>query len=101
MGIPVVWLEVARDDLREIVAYIGRDNPQAAEREGNTIISKIEKLSLMPTRGSVVEEVGDPSIRQIVYRHYRIVYKLYEEPAHIEIWRIWHGARDTLELPPE
>ena len=30
--LPVVWRASARDDLREIVAYIARENPIAARR---------------------------------------------------------------------
>ena len=30
--LPVVWRTKARDDLREIIGYIARDNPLAARR---------------------------------------------------------------------
>lgn len=30
--LPVLWLPSARDDLRQIVAYIAKENPAAARR---------------------------------------------------------------------
>ena len=44
MGWSIEWLEIARDDLREIVEFIAKDNPDKAIEEGSLIISKIEDL---------------------------------------------------------
>ncbi len=46
--LPVVWRASARDDLREIVAYIARDNPIAARRMKNLLAAAIMPVAEHP-----------------------------------------------------
>jgi toxin ParE1/3/4 len=94
----LVWTPLARDDLREIVSYIARDNPAAALRVGERILSSVEPLKNMPQMGRKVPERQDDKIREIIRGNYRIIYRVREDQHAIEIWRIWHGARGTPEL---
>ena len=98
MDFKLVWTPLARDDLREIVSYIARDNPAAALRVGERILSSVEPLKSMPQMGRKVPEREDETIREIVRGNYRIIYKIRGERRAIEIWRIWHGARGAPEL---
>ncbi len=101
MGWTVEWLEVARDDLREIVEYIARDNPEKASEEGTRIIVSIEQLSDFPEKGSVFQDYDFPKLHQLVVSNYRIIYHLRSDEV-VEVWRIWHGARgDVVIVPPE
>ncbi len=95
MDYKLVWTRLAREDLREIVRYIARDNAKAARRVGDRILEAVEVSGRMPQLGRVVPERQDPGIREIIRGNYRIVYRLCEDPRRIEIWRIWHGARGT------
>ena len=45
----------AARDLREIVAYIARDNPAAAERFGLALVEKAELLKAFPLLGKKVK----------------------------------------------
>jgi len=45
----------AARDLREIVAYIARDNPVAAERFGMALVEKAELLKKFPLLGKKVQ----------------------------------------------
>ena len=98
MDFKLVWTPLARDDLREIVSYIARDNPGAALRVGKRILSSVEPLKNMPRMGRKVPERQDETIREIVRGNYRIIYRVREDQQAIEIWRIWHGARGTPQL---
>jgi plasmid stabilization system protein ParE len=98
MACKVVWTEQARDDLREIVQFIARDNRQAAERFGNAIIFKAESLADFPRMGRVVPEIGDDLTREIIHGSYRIIYELNEAAHSLAISRVWHAARGTPEL---
>jgi plasmid stabilization system protein ParE len=49
----------AARDLREIVAYIARDNPVAAERFGFALVEKAELLKKFPLLGRKVEGEKD------------------------------------------
>lgn len=93
MGFKIVFTKPAIADLEGLVAYIARDNPQAAERFGYEIIEKAEKLDEFPFLGRVVPEFKLENIREIIHRPYRIVYRVREERKLIEILRVWHAAR--------
>ena len=47
----VFWTDAARRDLADIVEYISRDNPAAAERVAITIAQAAASLSEMSKRG--------------------------------------------------
>jgi len=47
----IVWREVALDSLQRIRAYIARDNPGAAERVRERILSAVRNLADMPNMG--------------------------------------------------
>ena len=98
MDFKIVWTALAREDLREIVTYVARDNPGAARRVGETILGSVEMLAGMPRLGRIVPERNDPKIREIIRGNYRIVYRVRDEPCVIEVWRVWHGARGTPQL---
>ena len=98
MDFKLVWTPLARDDLRRIVSYVARDNPGAATRVGEGILSSVEPLQSMPRMGRMVPERQDETIRETIRGNYRIIYRLREEGNVIEIWRVWHGARGTPAL---
>lgn len=91
----IIWAPRALSDLREIVRYISRDNPEAARRFGERLIQRAESLALFPERGRVIRKFADPDIREVFLRSYRIAYRIRRQPAsRVEIARIWHGARN-------
>lgn len=93
MGPPVLITAQALDDLRSIACYIARDDPETAIRFGDALIDKALGLSSFPKMGRVVPEIGDDSIREIIWGNYRIVYRVRSDPARIEVLRFWHGAQ--------
>jgi len=46
-----------------------------------------------PEAGRIVPEYRNARIREIIYRPYRIVYRLDIERGLVEIARVWHAAR--------
>jgi toxin ParE1/3/4 len=40
-----------------------------------------------------VPEFGDPSIREIVVRPYRVIYRIDAGAGWIDVIRFWHAAR--------
>ena len=90
----IIWAPRALADLREVVRFISRDNPEAARRFGGRLIQVAEGLSTFPERGRVIRKFADPDIREVFLRSYRIAYRIRRQPApSVEIARIWHGAR--------
>lgn len=85
-------------DLQEIVRYISWDNPGQAEKFGRLLIDKTRALETFPEMGREVPELGDPGFREIIFRSYRIVYRVRKDQKLVEISRFWHGARGTPEI---
>jgi toxin ParE1/3/4 len=85
-------------DLEEIVTYIAADNPQAAERFGQRLVREAENIAPHPLAGRAVPEFGDPTIRERIFRAYRIVYGVDYERRLVVVSRFWHAARGTPEV---
>ena len=88
----------ALGDLEEIVSFIAADNPMAAERFGQQLIDEAQATVLHPFAGRMVPEFRHPTIRERVFRTYRIVYRVYEEQRLLVVARFWHAARGTPRL---
>ena len=76
--------------------YIARQaSPEIAERFGMQLVDKALSLATLPERGRVVPEVGLP-FREIIYRSYRIVYRLSD--GLVEVVRFWHASRGVPQI---
>ena len=94
----VILTQQSQDDLRTIVTFIARDNPQRAQTFGNESIDRALFIGTQPEMGRVVPEVNDPAVREIVYGNYRILYEVLRNPDVVFILRFWHGARGAPEV---
>ncbi len=99
MAFKIIWSEQARDDLQAIVLFIAQDNPPVAASFGYLLMSKVDVLAQFPQFGRVVPEENDETVREIIFRSYRIIYKVLAEKQIVAIARIWHGARGEPEIP--
>jgi plasmid stabilization system protein ParE len=86
-----VWTERAVADLERIGDYIAADNPTAAERWVNDLVSAAARLAGMPFSGRRVPEIGSEDIREVLKGAYRIVYRLRGDRA--EILTVFEGHR--------
>lgn len=99
MAYKIIWSLQARQDLRDIVRFIARDNQDSARSFGFRLISKVESLAEFPRLGRAVPEAGDELIREVVLRPYRIIYLLNDAAEVVAIARVWHGARGEPQIP--
>ena len=72
----VLWTEQARADLAAIRAFISQDSPHYASVIISRLIAATDRLGPFPESGRAVPEFDDPSVREVVHRPYRIVYRL-------------------------
>ncbi len=93
MGYPVILTPQSQNDLRSIVSYIARDDPDRAKAFGYLLIDKSLSIGLMPERGRLVPELNDSAVREIVHGSYRIIYEVLHEPNAVFVLRFWHSAR--------
>ena len=93
MAYKLIWSPAARDDLHNIVIFIARHNPEQAMFFGYELISATGQLQKFPEHGRVVPEYRNPDLREIIFRHYRIVYRVNHDRKLFEIALVWHSAR--------
>lgn len=97
MDYQVVVSASARSDLHDIVRYISLDAPATAISFGTFLVSKSKTLARFPELGREVPEFADPSIREIIVRSYRVIYRVTHSKHLIEI-RFWHAARGAPQI---
>ena len=87
----VTWSRQARHGLDEILGYIARDSPSAAERMLDEVIGAAESLSALGERGRIVPELDEPTVRELLVGRYRLIYEV--GAAEIVVLAVVHGAR--------
>lgn len=98
MAYKLVWSPASRNDLHDIVVFIARDNPDRAMSFGYQLVSEIARLQEFPELGRIVPEYRNDSVREIIFRPYRIVYRINHGDKLCEIARVWHSSRGIPQL---
>ncbi len=98
MAYQVIWAPSARLDLKELAAYIAESRPRASARFVRQVFQIVEHLADFPESGRVVPEFDDPSIREVMRKPCRIVYRVKAQERIVEIARVWHAARGIPQL---
>ena len=99
MAYKLIWSPLSRDDLRDIVRFISHDSPERAQAFALRLIAYVDMLQDQPEIGRIVSEHRTQNLREIIFRPYRIVYRVNHEQKVVDISRVWHGARGTPEVP--
>ena len=73
----------AEADLNDIWDYIAEDNPDAADRVTDEIVTAIEALVPLPRRGHVRPDLTARPLRFIIVREYLIAYAPDERPLWV------------------
>ena len=88
----VTWSQQAGENLVDLEEFIARDTLERAVRFVDALIDHAEDiLADNPRSGRTVPEIGNPDIRELIYRGYRIVYRLNGD--RIEILTVFEGHR--------
>ncbi len=87
----VIWQPLALERVNRIIDLIANDRPLAAEKWAAGLFDLVERLQRSPKRGRVVPEVGREQIRELLYRNYRVIYRL--DPDSVSILTVRYGRR--------
>lgn len=93
MDFAVVWTMPAADQLQEVIEYVQRENPAAAQRMADDIAHRIDLLGKFPLSGGIYLRTQRREIREILAGKYRIFYRVRRRLKRVEILAVWHGAR--------
>ena len=96
MGATVVITSQAWQDLSEIIDYIAKDNPSAAEQFSECLLDSALSLGKAPLVGCRIR--GFPNVRMTVQGRYLIIYKFEPAQNRLLVLRFWHSARDLGKL---
>jgi len=91
MAREVVWTDPAWDDLEAAAEYIARDSEFYAATFVQEVREAAASLADFAERGQTVPEFADESIRELLVKPHRLVYKLTDE--HVFIVAFIHGSR--------
>jgi addiction module RelE/StbE family toxin len=87
----IKWSKDAIDDLKEIYKFIASDSPYYANILKDRIFEMVEHLELFPEMGRRVPESDDPTVRELIYKNYRIIYQIRQ--GYLEIITVIHGSK--------
>jgi plasmid stabilization system protein ParE len=85
------WSHEALERLIEIEEYISKDSRDRAIKFVDQLIEHADLLSEKPRMGRTVLELANPNIRELIFKRYRIVYRL--KANCIEILTVFEGHR--------
>ena len=88
----IKWTNEDLEQLIEIEEFISKDSPERAAIFVDQLIEHAEdSLPDNPHMGRTVPELANPEIRELIFKKYRIVYRLTE--SNIDILSIFEGHR--------
>ena len=70
------FLTECLNDIQRNQEYIAEYSPVAARQFVDNIFAKVEQLLTFPHLGRMVPELARPEVREVFYRHYRIIYQV-------------------------
>ncbi|MFZ1519019.1 MAG: type II toxin-antitoxin system RelE/ParE family toxin [Ignavibacteriaceae bacterium] len=70
----IIWAKEAMINLQQIEDFISAENPDAAIRLTDKLISVTKNLVRFPKKGRIVPELSIDRIREIIHKNYRLVY---------------------------
>lgn len=87
----LVWSERSLRDLEAIQDFVTRDSPVYASLVVQRLIRAPERLREFPESGRIVPERGDPRLRELIIRPFRLVYRIRD--SSIEIVTVFRATR--------
>ncbi len=88
----ILWTREALKQLTEIEDFIAKDNAERAAKFVDEIVEHAESvLPGEPRIGRMVPEISNPDIRELIFKKYRIVYRV--NKSNLEILTVFEGHR--------
>jgi toxin ParE1/3/4 len=88
----IIWTHEALEQLVEIEDFISKYSPERSVKFADEIVEHAEAvLPGGPHIGRTVPEISNPDIRELIFKKYRIVYRVNKN--NIEILTVFEGHR--------
>jgi toxin ParE1/3/4 len=80
-----------RRQFLDAIAYIRRDNPDAARRFKQRAEHVLRRLERFPASGRILPEFPELPYREVIVAPYRFFYRVVDQTAWVV--GVWHGAQ--------
>ena len=90
------WSPRSVDDLEAIRGFIARDSSQYADLVIHRIVAAADRLTQFPEIGRIVPEVGEPRLRELIVRPFRVVYRI--RPDLVEVVTVFRSSRQLPQI---
>ncbi len=87
----IIWTQTALADTNAIAEYISLDSVFYAKQFVERIFLAANKLERYPEIGKIVPELPAHNYREILFRKYRIIYRI--DPTDVYIISVHHSSR--------
>ena len=87
----IIWSPLSIERVEEIANYIRKDSVNASIVWAKAIFSIIERLNKYPKSGRVVPEVEREDIREVIFKNYRVIYRV--DKNRLVILTVRHGKQ--------
>lgn len=95
----MIWSESSIEDLGGIVRFIAlRDGPEIAREIGFGIYDRAQILTRHAEAGTILPENEDPRRRKLVFKSWKIAYRIDREAKAVYVVRVWHAAQDEVDI---
>ncbi len=94
--VELIWTEKAIKSLEDIAEFIANDSLFYAKKTVESIHSLTDTLKIFPKVGRRVPEYNKINIRELIYKTYRIIYKV--EAKRIYILTVLSGYMDLTNV---
>jgi plasmid stabilization system protein ParE len=79
----LLFTQRALNDLADVIGHIAEDDPEAAERFGNSLLDHVELLTRFPRMGSLIRKRA--RVRKLSHSPILVYYQLREDKHLIEV----------------
>lgn len=87
----VVWTATAINHLQAIHDYIAQNSTLYATQVIDRLTQRSQQIAEFPNSGRIVPEFRDESIREVIERPYRIIYRI--TATQIDVLAVVHGSQ--------
>jgi plasmid stabilization system protein ParE len=95
----LIWSESSIEDLGAIVRFIAlRNGSDMARQIGFGIYDRAQVLTRHPEAGSLLEEKQDARWRKLIFKSWKIAYRIDREARVVYVVRVWHAARNEIDI---
>ncbi len=97
MDFKLIWSESSIEDLGGIVRFIARrDGLLMARQIGFGIYDRAQILTRHPEAGSLLTEKQDAKWRKLIFKSWKIAYRIDWEAKAVYVVRVWHAAQHEI-----